>query len=172
MKKLHLLFALLLVGVVFVSCKKETLAHEDDFEKSYASWLSFKASSNNSYRYTAYNGSWTGATQQTVITVQQGKVVERSYELKIPEPGTNNLVVRDTWTEHENDLNTHFNGHASLTLDEVYQMAKTEWLIKRKGTGNYLETKNNGLISSCGYVNDNCQDDCFVGINITSIGKL
>jgi len=34
---------------------------------------------------------------------------------------------------------------------------------KKKRPKVYFEAKNDGLISSEGYVPDNCQDDCFVG---------
>jgi len=43
---------------------------------------------------------------------------------------------------------------------------------KRKDASVYFEAKNNGMISSCGYVQDGCMDDCFNGINIASIGLL
>lgn len=36
----------------------------------------------------------------------------------------------------------------------------------------YFETKNNGLISTCGYVENTCADDCFIDITITRIAKL
>ena len=78
------------------------------------------------------------------------------------------------WTENENEINSHTNSGASyaLTLDQVYEKARTEWLIKRKDATVYFEANNNGLISSCGYVPDGCMDDCFRGITISSVGLL
>ena len=69
-------------------------------------------------------------------------------------------------------MNTHVNGGTSLTLDEIYEKARTEWLLKRKDATSYFEAKNDGMISSCGYVNNNCADDCFVGITINLIERL
>jgi hypothetical protein len=54
-------------------------------------------------------------------------------------------------------------------LDEIYEKARSNWLKKRGNAKTYFEAKNDGLISSCGYAEDGCQDDCFNGINITSI---
>jgi len=54
----------------------------------------------------------------------------------------------------------------------VYEKARNNWLIKRSNTETYFEAKNNGIISSCGYVKDGCQDDCFNGITITLVEAL
>ena len=64
------------------------------------------------------------------------------------------------------------NAADALTLDEIYSKAKNEWLVKRKNVTNYFEAKNDGLISTCGYVEKGCVDDCFAGITIKSIQSL
>lgn len=78
------------------------------------------------------------------------------------------------WTEEAGELGTHEATSAGslLTLDEVYDEARNDWLKKRSNAKTYFEAKNNGLISSCGYVEDGCQDDCFRGIKIVSIQAL
>ncbi|MBA6153817.1 hypothetical protein [Gelidibacter maritimus] len=78
------------------------------------------------------------------------------------------------WTENENELNSHESSIAAdaLTLDQIYNKAETDWLIKRKNSTSYFESKNNGLISTCGYVEKDCMDDCLVGITIKSINVL
>ncbi|MNJ94146.1 hypothetical protein D3C87_118340 [compost metagenome] len=53
-------------------------------------------------------------------------------------------------------------------LDQVYEKAKKIG-YKKKRPKIYFEAKNNGLISSEGCVPDSCQNDCFVGINISKI---
>lgn len=75
------------------------------------------------------------------------------------------------WIEYENEINSHENivAAAPLTLDEVYGKAKNEWLIKRKNVKTYFEANNGGLISTCGFVEDGCMDDCFRGIRIAYI---
>ncbi|MFD2920106.1 hypothetical protein ACFS6H_10325 [Terrimonas rubra] len=79
-----------------------------------------------------------------------------------------------SWTETGAMVGAHTDTPATpfLTLDQVYEKAKNDWLKKRSGTTTYFEAKNNGLISACGYVPDNCADDCFTGIGISLIEAL
>lgn len=172
MKRNHYLFILLLITGMFSSCKKSDIEHENNFEKSFKTWEAFKVSSNNSYRYTVYSSSWTGFSSESTITVKDGKVVSRSYIAKGIRHPSNEVTTFEEWTEDASTLNTHTNGYLTLTLDEIYQKARTEWLIKRKDADVSLETKNNGMISAAGYVPKNCADDCFFGINIRSIEAI
>jgi hypothetical protein len=79
-----------------------------------------------------------------------------------------------SWTESKQELNNNTNTPAAkvLTLDEVYNIAKNDWLRKRDNAQSSFEAKNNGIISSCGYWEDGCMDDCFRGISISSIEAL
>lgn len=78
------------------------------------------------------------------------------------------------WEEKGVELGTHTSSGAAalITLDAVYQKARNEWLPERKNVTTYFEAKNDGLLSSAGYVEDNCADDCFRGINIRLIEEL
>src|SRR5690606_11309244 len=78
------------------------------------------------------------------------------------------------WTEEDHEVGTHENTSAATprTLDEIYDQAQNDWLQKRPDTKVSFEANNNGLISSCGYIMDGCQDDCFIGINIASIEAI
>ncbi|HEX5552040.1 MAG TPA: hypothetical protein VFX43_02245 [Chitinophagaceae bacterium] len=169
MKRSYYLLVLLLIGMIVVSCKKDGMSYQNSFEKSYDSWLNFKKSSGNSYRYMVTSGSWTGMSIETVITVKEGKVVQRSYVRKDIDRETHKPIITKTWSEVGDSLNTHPGGAASLTLDEIYDKAKTEWLIKRDNAHISFEAKNNGMISTCGYRDKNCVDDCFRGITIDYI---
>jgi hypothetical protein len=115
-------------------------------------------------------GSWAGFATRTTITVEKGKIVERHFKYTTVPTSTTIPPTALEWTENENEINNHPESPA-LTLDEVYDKARNEWLLKRKSAKTYFEAKNNGLISSCGYVEDGCQDDCFIGIYIDSIEK-
>ncbi len=167
------LIALLLTGALFASCKKSDIKYESNYEASYRSWTDFKQSSQNSYRYMVSFGSWTGAGSETTITVTNGKITGRSFVAKTYEdPQSNVITIVKEWTEDESSINTHGEGYPAMTLDEVYQKAKTDWLLKRKDVTTYFETNNGGMISSCGYTPKNCIDDCFTGIKIQYIEKL
>lgn len=176
MKLNSLLFTLLFITTLFVSCEKSDFNYQSNFEKSYKEWVKFKETSGNSYRYQISGGSWVGMGWQTDITVSEGKVVQRHFKLSFPVGWTGSMPDADKmeWTENENEINSHEPNSAAeaVTLDVIYEKARTNWLKKRGNAKTYFEAKNNGLISSCGYVEDGCQDDCFNGINITSIELL
>ena len=166
---LFLIFLFLAIS----SCKKSDLQYENEYDKSYKAWLSFKESSGNSYRYTVTGYSWTGISWQTTISVTNGKITRRAFKYTLPVGSSVNIPPDALeWTEDENEINLHPNGAPAITLDEVYEKARSEWLTKRKNAKTYFEAKNNDLISSCGYVEDGCADDCFTGIRIGTIERL
>jgi len=154
---------------LMVSCDRTDIDFENDFEKSRKAWKAFKKSSGNAYKYTVVSSSWAGMHSETTITVSNGKVVKREYNYSKRENST--YVDQLQWIEQENELNTHKDAGAEpLTLDEIYVRAENDWLVKRKDATTYFEAKNEGLISTCGYVGDGCADDCFRGISISYIG--
>lgn len=162
-------FILLLSCCFATSC--ESVEFEDEYQQSYNIWLGFKKSSANSYMYVVKGASWSGVAWETTITVSDGTVIKREFNYVRFNPEFENL---EGWIEDKDNIGSHQNTSAAapLTLDEVYKKSKNEWLSKRKGFTTYFETENNGMISLCGYVEDNCADDCFIGISISSIAKL
>lgn len=167
------LLLLLLTGALFTGCKKSDIAYENDFNASVQSWMNFKAASGNSYRYVVNFSSWAGFSTKTVITVKEGKVVQRSFtgQRRIDSlPGQ--VEIYEQWTEDESKIGSHGNAYPPQTLDEIYQTAKDRWLIKRSNAQTYFKAENNGMISSCGFVEKGCMDDCFQGIYIGLIEKI
>ncbi len=168
MKKKIWLLLLCLVSV-FWECKKEDFKYENEFDQSFFKWETFKKNAGDSYSYVVYNSSWVGASWQTEIIVTNGKVTQRSFKM-ISAQGLGDIPQAEReWVESKDEINIHSTGATPLTLDQIYEKASTDWLLKRKNATIYFETENNGLISVCGYVEDGCQDDCFVGIHISSI---
>ncbi|MEZ2336766.1 hypothetical protein AB6735_14080 [Mucilaginibacter sp. RCC_168] len=173
MKALYLSVIIILISIT--GCKKDNIANENEFNKSYNAWLSFKKGSNNSYVYTTNFGSWTGYGSETKIGVINGKITSRDFTaVRLRRDGTNKQDTVSQWHEDADHINTHPNDAGeSLTLDGVYQKAKTVWLkADKKNNDIYFETKNNGMISSCGFVKKGCQDDCFNGITIDLISPV
>ncbi|THU41192.1 hypothetical protein FAM09_03505 [Niastella caeni] len=164
------LFAFITLG----ACKKDKdgIAYSGEYEKSYRAWLDFQAGSEDSYMYQVESSSWTGYSKQTTITVKQGKIIERSYSLNAMRWPGNVLTVVNEWKEDATQLGTHNEGHELLTLEELYQKAKSDWLLERFDAKTYFETDNNGMISVCGYSKNGCADDCFNGVRITFIRPL
>jgi hypothetical protein len=176
MKNKIYLFALLVIGNLISSCEKNDLEYENDFKNSSKTWLDFKESSNNSYKYVVRGGSvFINFGWETTITVLKGKVAQRHFKYTSTEGLADNIPQEELeWIENENEINSHEQTSAAYawTLDEIYEKAEQEWLVKRKNAKSYFEAENNGLLSSCGYVEDGCMDDCFIGINIKSIEAL
>jgi len=168
--KEKIIVLLLVAGFFFYSCDKEDFEYENSFNKSHKAWLKFKSESDNSYEYVVAGYSWVGISWRTTVVVDKGLVIQRSYICEDIGYGMEPSLAEE-WTENEEEINTHTETAAfdPITLDEVYDRAKNDWLIRRSGTTTYFETKNNGMISSCGYAADGCADDCFRGISITSI---
>lgn len=172
MKITHPLFMLLCFISLITSCKKDNIEFENEYDKSYKAWKNFKSMSNNTYRYKTFNASMFGLPSETIITVRNGLVIERSYTEKRTDYKTGNVEIINSWIENESQLNSHNYGAPTLTLDQVYQKAKSEWLLVRKNANTYFENENDKMISICGYVENGCQDDCFIGINIAFIEKI
>ncbi|OWW23174.1 hypothetical protein B4Q04_22060 [Zobellia sp. OII3] len=171
--KFYFLVLLIIMNFSF-SCEKDDLEHKNEFEISRNVWLDFKESANNSYKYKAVGGSFNGSAWETTLTVSDGKLIERHFRYTSTEGLSENIPEENLeWTENDTEIGTHvFAGAEALTLNEVYEKAEKEWLIQRENSKTYFEAENNGLISTCGFVEDGCQDDCFVGITISSIEIL
>ncbi len=170
-----ILTGLLLAAILWVSCHKSDIKYESSFDKSYKEWLLFKQRTGNNYKYKVAAGTWVGFGWETMITVTNGKITRRAFKLTPPRDRPSNVPVNELeWTEEEGSINSHTASPAAapITLDQVYEKARTDWLLKRKDVTTYFETNNNGMISSCGYVENNCADDCFIGITITLIETL
>jgi len=174
MKRLFTLLAFLSL-ITGSGCKKDKddLAYSGDYSRSYLAWHDFQTKCGDSYVYQMETGSWTGFRVETTITVKQGKIIERAYVLtehQLISSGPTTVVRQ--WKEDETQLGTHNEGHALLTLDDIYEQAKKDWLLKRDDAKTYFETDNDGMISLCGYTKNGCQDDCFNGVHIPFIRAL
>ena len=88
--------------------------------------------------------------------------------------GLEDLLDMLEWTEENHEVGTrqHTSAASPRTLDDIYETARNHWLQKRPDAKISFETNNDGLISSCGYWMDGCQDDCFNGIHIASVEAL
>ncbi len=190
----------LLISLILISCSKSDLQYESKFETSVRAWESFKKESDNSYSYTTRSGSWTGWTSEITTTVDQGKIKKIAYivpklsttnrpeggwtlasfsealkkmgytDAEIKKHEEDRTFENIEWIEDESNFGEHGNT-LQRTLDDIYRLAKEDWLVKRKGVTNYLETENNGLISKVGKYEEGCMDDCFIGVDIVSIVK-
>lgn len=167
---------ILIAALMFlmIGCDKSDFEFEDKYDKSYKSWLAFKNSVDNSYTYKVTKTSW-GLSAETIITVSNGVIIRREFTLT-PKEGLDIEIPKEDleWVETEGEIGSKKDTSASeaITLDEVYEIAKNDWLKKRKNTQTFFEAENNGIISLSGYRENNCADDCFIGIYISSVDIL
>jgi hypothetical protein len=169
MKKiLALCLSLVIVSPVFTGCEKDDDSSAANYQESRNTWLTFKNKSGNTYTYLTSFGSVFGFGSKGSISVSNGVIVRRTYELSRYDQTVK--TVLESWTETGTQIGTHSNGIELLTLDDIYEKAKMQWLsVDRSKNRVVFEADNNGMISSCGFVPNGCMDDCFNGIRITSI---
>jgi len=128
------------------------------------------------FRYTVFNdirmpgAGWSLVAVQSMIDSIERKHPGSTERL----PSADSLMKVLSWKEQHPHLNDpgHSSGAPIWTVDEVYEQAKNDWLRKRDNAQTSFEAKNNGIISSCGYWEDGCMDDCFRGIRISSVDAL
>lgn len=155
---------------LFFSCNDGT-AFDSEFDKSLDTWESTKSKEGNSYNYTVTFGSVFGFGSETVITIENDKVISRAYESYVYN-GTDKEIT-DSWLEVQNELGTHEEGAEPITLNQIYSSCKSDILTVNEDE-NFITflAENNGILSNCSYFPKNCQDDCSIGFNITSINWL
>lgn len=180
------------------SCRKDSLEYQNDFDKSYSTFLKFKNETKNNYKYKiSIHSFYDGIGREYTLQIEKGIVTKRSFifteigRIKRPETGWTiesaklafkhidykqeiiDLLIHNLeWTESREELGTKESYDNIWTLDQVYEKANNEWIIKRPNASVFFDTQNNGMISIAGYVTNGCQDDCFTGIKITKIERL
>ena len=177
MKNLKLIALTLMMSGLFISSCSKKDATTSAFDTSYKAWLDFKSTSNNTYKYTATDGSLVGSYGETKVTVTNGAVSSRDYFFYEYQYHTDNTpptkILSKEWHETTSSLGTHgAEGGELLTLDDIYSRAQSNWLAADPSRNTVIfETNNGGMISVAGYTPKNCKDGCFIGITIQSITK-
>ncbi len=168
MNSLKFITAIMVIFLVF-SCESDQDARQNQFEKSKKSWQVLKSENNESYRYQVSTASWTGYSSITTISVLNGAVTKREFEsYNSDNQGGKELV--HSYVEVGEEIGADVEGADPLTLDELYDICKKEYLTVDSNTNTvYFTEFDNGLVQSCGYVPNNCVDDCFRGFTLSII---
>lgn len=180
-----LLFILCIL--IFMSCER----NEDDqlsnlknltslkgesglsFNESYSKWIELKKENDNSYIYQTSQISWTGFGAVTELRIENGIIKERKYEEYMEYWNPNQRKIIDSYSENNTNLGSHEKGADLLTIDDLYNSCSGEYLkVNTDNNTLYFETEPNGIMTKCGYVPNNCEDDCFNGITIMSFEWL
>lgn len=185
MKKNLLLLALIAVG--FISCEKNDEIGKNSsapiekivnlpelegqntltFQESEMAWNNLKVANNNSYYYQTQYTSYSGEGTINQIKVVNGQVTEKMYQ-SYTFTAPNIYKIHESFVENGNDLGLNLSGIAPLTIDELYLKCQQEYLnIDASANTKVFTTASNGQLKECGFIPNDCMDDCFMGIKIT-----
>lgn len=150
-----------------------TIDDESDYDRSKSQWLILKDQNGDSYDYTIQTISWTGYGTRTSLQVNNGEVVSRSFEAFQQSHETGDEEILETYNETVSDLGSHEEGAPVLTIDELYEICASEYLVVDASENTiYFETDDQGLLSTCGFVPKGCMDDCYIGLSISEFSWL
>lgn len=142
-----------------------------NYTESRKQWMRLKAEHKNSYRYSVLELSVTNHGSETSITVKNGKVTARDYVAFLISEEDGSRIVLSTYSEKGKDLGSHSEGAPAVTIDDLYDTCLAEYLSVDPETNTvYFDTNETGVIALCGFVPHLCQDDCFVGFDISYFG--
>lgn len=173
-------YMLLLLAIICSTSCKTTIPTEDEaivltraaYKKSLAIFDAGKKEYNNSYTFAISHESWVGFWSKLFFTVKDGKIVARRLLEGDRESSPEGTLK---WEENEKTLGSNESYIGMITMDTLYKEAK-EYVGKSKkeskwmnnvGRTNYVSMNAEGLITSIGYVPDDCADDCFRGYSVS-----
>lgn len=139
------------------------------YNVSFDHWTALKQQNGNSYRYQTSFTSWVGFGNVTEIEVENGVVISRTYREFEMDEQTGQSDTVEVYIENSVSIGTHQEGTEPVTIDELYTSCASDYLtVDQKTNKIYFETGDGGLMTLCGYVPNNCADDCFSGIRINA----
>lgn len=132
------------------------------FDTSHTAWLALKGERGDSYCYSTFTSSWTGASSKTVIHVGAGAVTSRQYRF---DPGNNGVGSDKTWIEDAASLGAHAAGAPPRTIDGLYDDCKSDILSLDPATNTvfFQVDPQNGVMRNCQGWSNACADDCSSG---------
>jgi hypothetical protein len=139
------------------------------YDESWSKWTNLKKENGESYIYQTTVKSWTGWGYTTELKIVNGRVTSRIFQEFQRDQSTGEIVIKDSYNENEKELGSHAKGATPLTIDELYNSCAGDYLvIDDENNTLYFQTTPTGLMTLCGFVPDNCADDCFEGISISA----
>lgn len=169
------------LAFIHVSCDLEALVPalsvQGDsgftYSESRSLWLEMKEDNGDSYEYTIGVLSWTGHGNNTVITIEEGKVIGRIYQEYFMDPDNGDKTDGFGYSETGVDVGSNEKGAKPLTMDDLYGICLAEYLVADPENNRvYFNTDELGLMVTCGFVPNGCADDCFQGISLSNFKWL
>ncbi|WP_053404941.1 hypothetical protein [Persicobacter sp. CCB-QB2] len=168
MKKLSLL---ILALFCFTACSEEpSPSITADLLESREAWGNFKKEHANTYSFTSTTSSFTSLQTASTLIVSNGVVIRKDYYAQYRDD--NGDLVEERFQETGGDIGLSPKGIRPMTMDEIYDLAETEWLKPEVPAEVFFEVDHLGILSKAGYQAEGCIDDCFKGITIEKITAL
>ncbi|MGB7785628.1 MAG: hypothetical protein WBL27_05955 [Salinimicrobium sp.] len=177
MKSRGRLIGILFIFIVLSACSLEALRDNlivtgesgYNYTESRKQWLRLRNENKNTYKYSILELFVTNHGNETFITVERGKVTGRDYEAFMISEEDGSRIMLSSYSEREKDIGTHAEGALPVSIDDLYDTCLADYLsIDPDSNTVYFDTDDTGVISLCGFVPDLCQDDCFVGFELSS----
>lgn len=144
--------------------------HKIQLVSSLKAWKKASAKSKGNYSYQVTTSSMMGYRTVTTITVENNKVVNRTFEEFYPAdmPKPENLK---NYKEDVKTLGTHEHGATAHTMEELYdqaiQIAKKDLAPHEQL---YFKLDKNGILQCCFIINTRIMDDApSNGVNIANL---
>lgn len=139
------------------------------YAESIDAWNELKNTRGNSYNYQTTITSFSGFGSTTELQVRNGVTTTRVYQEFSTDVATGEQEIIDAYTETGSELGNNVKGATPLTIDQLYASCAADFLVIDPSTNTvYFQTDVSGLMTLCGFVPDNCQDDCYEGIRINA----
>lgn len=142
-------------------------AKEEILAESLSAWTQLKAADDGTYQYTRSDSSFSGYRNTTTFLVENDVVVRRSFE----EFDANDTLVDSFDEEGAQVGSTEGTSAAPVhTIDELYEICRDEVLTQDPESNTIsLELRDDGVLSYCFYVPNDCADDCAEGVDIDDL---
>ena len=165
------LISLFAIALFLVSCEDSIDSkNKETYNYSFNQWKKLKKQNGNSYEYKTTFSSWVGYSTRTTVYIENDIVTSRECYVTYHNPETFNIDTLNYYIESEREIGVNEIGANPLTIDELYDSCAGEYLkVDSKKNTIYMETNKDGLLNLCGFVPDNCADDCYFGIKIDTI---
>ncbi|GAA4291382.1 hypothetical protein [Aestuariibaculum suncheonense] len=158
------------------------------FKMSLDYWSNLKQLHNASYNYTVSSKTELGYNCNTSITVENGIIMSRAFEVYTQYDDEanyldfENRIILKSFFEDKTALGTHncksndddynsisfCNAAPALTIDELYNTCLKKYLSVNP-TSNEINfnVDDENLLKECYYTSNTCDDDCSFGIKLT-----
>jgi len=136
--------------------------------ESKTSWQKQKQENGDSYEYALEVTSFTGHGNRTIMSIENGKVMKRTYLTVYMDPDNGEVEEQEVYSESGLEVGTNSEGAKPLTIDALYEICASEYLVVDEENNRiYFDTNDEEIMDLCGYVPIGCADDCFTGLTFS-----